>query len=173
MPKVETIDGWPVINVSASVGRGGVNLREDVLVVQALFKYTLVKGEAFRGEPLPEPTGAFDRVTERTIKKYQRLAKRNYGSLGNIVVDGRIDPAANGSSYLPGSNKRYTIILINAEADLRYRCYPDRVGRGGFVNDICARYPHVEAALKNSVGTLGLSLEGDEKRFDFMKVGLI
>jgi hypothetical protein len=162
MPKVETIDGWPVINVSAPVGRGGVNLPEDVMAVQALFKYVLEKGEAFRGEPLPEPTGTFDRVTARTIKKYQRMAKRNYGSLGNIHVDGRIDPAK-GSSCLPGSNKRYTIILINAEADLRYNCYPDRVGRPGFVNDICARYPQVKRALEESVGTLGLSLESETR----------
>ena len=39
MAKLETFFIMEEINVTASVGKNGVNLKEDVMVVQALLKY--------------------------------------------------------------------------------------------------------------------------------------
>lgn len=160
MPKVETIEGFQVINVSASVGKNAVNLKDDVIVVQALLKYVFETGDFFKGVVLPEPTGTMDKTTAWVIKRYQQLAKKNYGSLGNVVADGRISPAKGGR--VPGKNNRYTIVLLNDEAELKY--IQQRRVPGGFVNDICDRFPQVEAVLENSVGTLGLTLEPSAPR---------
>ncbi|HEY0049956.1 MAG TPA: hypothetical protein VGB68_11750, partial [Pyrinomonadaceae bacterium] len=73
MPKVETIEGFQVINVSASVGKNAVNLKDDVIVVQALLKYVFETGDFFKGVVLPEPTGTMDKTTAWVIKRYQQL----------------------------------------------------------------------------------------------------
>ena len=169
MPKIETLNGFKTINVTAPVGKRGVNLRDDVIVVQGLFRYALEGSARFPEVASIKPNGVMDERMMRLIRKYQELARRDYGSLGNVTADGRISPAKSGG--VPGKNTRWTIVLLNEEADMRYH---QQIGRapGGFINDICERIPEVADVLANSLGTLGLSLESSAPRVGTLRLRL-
>jgi hypothetical protein len=146
---------WDEINVSASVGMGGVNSKDDVLVVQAMLKYALEARSYFLGEKFPEPTGTMDPSTMALIRKYQGYLRRKLRV--PISVDGRIDPAKGGSAF--GKKGKWTIQMLNADVmEMWLIAYG---GEGNHLEDLCRRYPQVSKALGGDVpvGTLSLRLE--------------
>lgn len=148
---------WRDINVCASVGVGGVNRSEDVLVVQALMKYALPSRNYFRGIHFPVPNGIADQNLYSLIKKFQRYLRRRNT---RVSVDGRIDPAVG----LRVGNKRnlmWTIQQLNAEAsDIYIHENGFEVEPNGYIEVLCEQYPQVDAILSGTaVGTLNLGLE--------------
>lgn len=148
---------WRDINVCASVGIGGVNRRDDVLVVQALMKYALPHRNYFRGIHFPVPNGIADQNLCSLIKKFQRYLRRNNR---RVSVDGRIDPAVG----LRVGNKRnlmWTIQQLNSEAsDIYIHENGFEVDQNGYIEVLCEQYPQVDAILSGTtVGTLNLGLE--------------
>ncbi len=95
-----------VLNVSASVGKGGINNEGDVLLVQALFWEVLPHRYKISYQELPLPTGTFDAKTASLIKKYQKLNRR-----GKVSRDGLINKAVGRTVH--GSNRPWTIVKLN------------------------------------------------------------
>lgn len=95
-----------VLNVSASVGKDGVNSEGDVLLVQALFWEVLPHKYNIPHHILPLPTGAFDPKTASLIKKYQKLNKRE-----KVSKDGLINKAFGQTVH--GSKRPWTILKLN------------------------------------------------------------
>lgn len=77
MAELLLLANFEYLNVSNSVGRGGVNQHDDVLVVQALLKLIPKKylGE-IGAEYRPFPTGTLDKETLYFIKKFQSSAEK-------------------------------------------------------------------------------------------------
>jgi len=146
---------WEEINVSASVGNGGVNSKDDVLVVQAMLKYALEARSYFIGEKFPEPNGTMDAATMELIRKYQQYLRRKVKI--PISVDGRIDPAKGAAAF--GKKGKWTIQMLNA--DVMEMWLIVHGGNGNHIEDLCRKYPQVSAAFggRIPVGTLGLRLE--------------
>ncbi len=154
MAYVYGVESWTEINVTSSVGVGGVNSTQDVLVVQALLKYVGEKISYFRNENLPRPTGVMDKKTQHLIKKYQQYVRR-VKKVG-LSVDGRIDPSK--GLYVPGKKLQWTIGQLNGDASQIHMMF----GRNGgdHVEDLCTIYPPISAILDGSaVGSLNLGLE--------------
>ena len=156
MAKIINIEMSPgltdeVINVAATVGANGVNLQEDVIVVQALLKYTLERLSDFSDVKFPEPTGGDIRTTTQIIKKFQRY--NNRGEKQTVSIDGRIDPIK--GIYAHGTNKYWTLYALHSKA----REISLLSGSAPPVEAICRRWSAVKAALVNGVGSLGLALE--------------
>jgi hypothetical protein len=82
------------VNIADTVGVGEKNDKNDVMLIQAMFKligYTEFNAKKFFGltiNDLPEPTGNFDEKTIRAIWAFQR--KMGYRLL---KIDGKIHPA--------------------------------------------------------------------------------
>jgi hypothetical protein len=95
-------------NVTASVGKHGVNSINDVFLVQALLKAI---PEGRRGgvpdNECPQPTGTFDKRTERLIRTYQRAAHKRE----KAFRDGVINRAVGFES--PGKRRPWTILRLN------------------------------------------------------------
>ena len=158
MAKIETFTANPnlppdhaieFINIRASVGLNGVNRKEDVTVVQALFKCALDSHPHFKDVKFPEPNGSMTREMIEIIKKYQRFNNRKDPI--KIPVDGRIDPLQNGL-YVPGKRRFWTILALNSRA-LETSLLN---GSGDPIKAISRRWSAVGAIL-NSDDTLGLS----------------
>ncbi len=143
---------WDEINVSASVGRGGVNLKDDVLVVQAMLKYALDARSYFLGERFPEPSGTMDAATIHLIEQYQQYLRRKLKV--PISVDGRIDPAKGSASF--GKKGKWTIQMLNA--DVMEMWLIVHGGEGNHLEDLCRRFPQASAALGGDIPVGGLSL---------------
>lgn len=141
-----------VINITATVGANGVNLQQDVIVVQALLKYALESVWDFREVNFPEPTGGDIRTTTEIIKKFQRYNNRR--TLQPVPIDGRIDPIKEGK-YAYGTNKLWTLYALHSKA-LEISLFS---GNPHPIKAICRRWSAVKAVLENSVGSLGLALE--------------
>lgn len=168
MAKLEMLNGFESLNVTAAVGKHGVNLKDDVIVVQSLLKYVLEGYTNFEGEILPEPVGTMDKNTVRLIKKYQQNLNRLLKHW-RLSVDGRVDPAKDG--WAGGrENRRWTIVLLNEEADMKYR--QTRPTPGGYIKHLRQRFPPLDAVLESSVGTLGLSLEPSERPLGSLSLSL-
>ena len=93
------------VNVSATVGNGGRNLREDILLIQALINYIAdgLGRDVLGLEPeydMPEINGEMDSATYSAIGQFQ---VRNLQYLMMKTFDGRIHPA----SY---KNRKITLI---------------------------------------------------------------
>jgi hypothetical protein len=146
---------WDEINVSASVGAGGVNSKDDVIVVQAMLKYGLKARSYFLGEKFPEPNGTMDPATMELIRKYQQYLRRKLKV--PVSVDGRIDPA-NGSAAF-GKKGKWTIQMLNA--DVMEMWLIVNGGHGNHLEDLCRRFPQASSAIGGEVpvGTLSLKLE--------------
>jgi len=72
MAKIETFYGDnQLVNLTASVGENGVNLKDDVMVVQAMLEYALGEKPYFRRFKFPAVTGAMNDETKILIKEYQ------------------------------------------------------------------------------------------------------
>jgi hypothetical protein len=102
------------LNVSSSVGKGGVNDNGDVLVIQALFWEVLPRRYKVPYHELPLPTGTFDLKTASLIKKYQQLNRQ-----GKVSRDGLINKAFWRNVH--GSNRLWTIVRLND--DLAEICF--------------------------------------------------
>jgi hypothetical protein len=103
------------LNVSGIVGFAGANYRDDVMLIQGLFKYisdglypeALGLGGNYK---VPEITGEMDADTYSAISEFQI---RNAGSLLMSRFDGRIHPANyKNRSLTTGGNKRYMSITL-------------------------------------------------------------
>ncbi|HEY8560248.1 MAG TPA: hypothetical protein VIL74_07715 [Pyrinomonadaceae bacterium] len=142
-----------VINLTASVGKNGVNLKGDVMVVQAMLKYALAENSYFRDCKFPEPTGAMNDETLRLIEKYQKFLRRKDKT--DVAVDGLIDRAVGEKPN--GRRGQWTILCLNSHV-LVARLLGG--GEGNEIQDLCRRYPQLKAVLGDlPVGSLGLMLE--------------
>lgn len=167
MAKLETFYVMDEINVSASVGRGGVNSKDDVMVVQALLKYALEPYRYFRKDKFPEPTGTIDANTIHLIEKFQRYVRTKLKN--SVSVDGRIDPAKGTKAF--GKNGQWTIQMLNGEALSAYLIFYN--GNGNYIEDICRKYPQVRVVLGDiPVGTLGSNLESSSVGIGTLNLGL-
>jgi hypothetical protein len=96
-------------NVTNSVGKKGVNGKNDVFLVQAMLRELPDNkrgGLARRDCPLA--TGTFDKKTENVIRKYQGCHKRE-----KIARDCLINHA--GGQFVPGTKRPWTIIQLNTD----------------------------------------------------------
>ena len=144
--------GEEIINIAATVGANGVNLKQDVIVVQALLKYTLEGIPDFRDVKFPEPTGTDVRTTTEIIKKFQRYFNRT--NRQQVSIDGRIDPIKGGSPHAYGTTRLWTLYALHSKA----REISLLSGNPPPIEAICRRWSAVSAVLGNSVGSLGLVL---------------
>lgn len=131
MARIEEIDflgeKQSGVNVSNTVGIGGVNDKYDVMLIQALFRYIALQEEpAAYGEyddfarwvlgvtsakDVPNATGVFDTLTANAVWGFQR---RN--ELRLLSVDGVIHPADYNGRVLKKQYPLMTITLLHAEA---------------------------------------------------------
>ena len=167
MANVEIFFGnHQVINLTASVGVKGVNLRDDVMVVQAMLKYALRENPYFRNYNFPTVTGAINNQTKSLIKDYQRYLRRK--DKQDVAVDGVIDRAVGEKPF--GSRDFWTILYLNSHV-LKARLLSG--GEGNEFEDLCRKNPELYAALDNiPVGSLTLSLEPSIQRFGSLNLGL-
>jgi hypothetical protein len=118
----------PFYNVDASVGKGGANQYDDVLLVQ----YMLSGIGRVPPHPLPPPTtplsvdGTPSPLLNEWILWFQKSCK---AKAQNVMVDGRIDPSrsANGSFYPPSHG--HTMGLLNITYRRRFRASHDAMER--------------------------------------------
>jgi hypothetical protein len=155
MAKIERLNELEHVNVSASVGKNGVNLSSDVLAVQALLKYALGERRSWQGVRFPEPTGAMDAATMSLIKRYQMSYRKKLGS--SISADGRIDPSKGRTAF--GRKGMWTIQLLNSDA-MEWWLLNGADG-AGYIQAVGQMFPAFKSVVEgNGVGTLGLELEG-------------
>jgi hypothetical protein len=154
MAKIEAIEGINQVNLSAPVGKNGVNAKDDVIAVQALMKYALEGERGWQGIQFPEPTGTLDAATRALIKKYQRNVKRLVSS---AKVDGRIDPAK--GMFTNGTKAMWTIMSLNTDA-LATWVLSKRIGTN-YIHAIATLFPAFKTAVGDrGIGSLNLKLEG-------------
>jgi hypothetical protein len=104
-----------VFNVDASVGSGGTNKREDVLLVQYLLAVWMSREKDPRLIPLiigKEPTridGIFGNKTKDEIKTFEII------HADRVVSDGIVHPMTAGSGLLTSKQKATKLFLLNQE----------------------------------------------------------
>jgi hypothetical protein len=100
------------LNVSYSVGKGGVNNRDDVMLVEAILKVLDDKwvGGVPRGRR-PSPNGTATNETFGLIYKFQ-VAHQKATSSPRPIRDGFINKAK-GGRCVPGTNRPWTIIAMS------------------------------------------------------------
>ena len=104
----------PALNVTATVGNGGRNSPDDVLLVQGMialiaqFDKTWV-GLDESGYSVPVPTGDMDADTYTAIGQFQI---RNKDRLLMSMFDGRIDPAHYKNRHLSHSLRHIMSIML-------------------------------------------------------------
>lgn len=111
MPEVIVIDDFEYLNVSHTVGRGGVNHPDDVIVVQAMLKLiTDIHLKGVRVADRPVPTGALTKDTLRLIKTFQSTQEKLTGF--KTFETGSIRKAVGGRAA-HGTKRLWTIISLN------------------------------------------------------------
>ncbi len=154
------------INLTASVGDGGVNLKDDVMVVQAMLKYSLEEHPYFRKFKFPEPTGTMDKDTAKLIKEYQRFLRKK--DKVSVSVDGVISRAVGEKAF--GKRGWWTILCLNSHVLEKRLLWG---GQGNHFEDLCRKFPQLHDALDDiPVGTLELSLEPSVQRTGTLNLGL-
>lgn len=153
MAKIERFPWGNVINLTASVGENGVNLKNDVLVVQAMLKHAPEKRGVFGKVKLPEPNGVMNQFWIDIIKDYQRYLRRKRNE--KISVDGKIDRAIGETVF--GKRTKWTILSLNSEL-LELKLLDG--GSGNEIEDLTRQFPQLHKVLEMPVGSLGLTLEG-------------
>lgn len=165
MAKMEKFFGFYKINLTASVGENGVNLKDDVMVVQAMMKYALEGRPQFRRFRFSEPTGAMDKNTAQMIREFQRNLRRR-GI--RVSADGVIDRAVGEKPF--GKKSHWTILQLNWEV-LEWRLLSG--GSGSEFEDLCRKFPQLHAVLDDlPVGSLDLSLEPSMPRVGALNLSL-
>jgi hypothetical protein len=154
MANIETFFGdRQMINLTASVGEKGVNLKDDVMVVQAMLRYAVRDNPIFQNHKMPAVTGAINNETKILIRDFQRFLKRI--DKQDVAVDGLINRAVGEKPY--GKRGQWTILCLNDHVG-KARLLSG--GEGNEYEDLCRRFPQLHAVLDGiPVGSLGLSLE--------------
>jgi len=143
-----------------------VNFKDDVMVVQAMMKYSLEDRPFFRKYKFPEPTGTMDGVTAVLVKEYQRFLRKI--DKMSVSVDGIIDRAVGEKAF--GRRGWWTILCLNTHV-MEARVL--RGGEGNQIEDLCRKFPQLYAVLDDiPVGTLGLSLEPSIRRVGSLNLAL-
>ena len=141
-----------MVNLTASVGRNGVNRKDDVVVVQALLNFTM--GTTPGWGNIPYPNGTLCGRTIELIAKYQRRIRRKSSTMR---IDARVDPFKEKS--MSGQALRYSIVALNTDAFAQY-LLGRRIG-SSYIHTVGALYPEFKKAISGrGVGSLGLELEG-------------
>src|SRR5258708_27451329 len=115
MKQLMTFDGSkvPCFNVNYSVGMGGINRIDDLILVQAMFRFIADDGFGELStlgisshKELPQLTGVLDEKTVNAIHKYQDRWRRLL-----LSTDGLIHPAdyINRDLKLDATTRRMTI----------------------------------------------------------------
>lgn len=146
MAKIEKDDeGDNIINVSNKVGVSGINLTNDVMVVQALLKYLTLSSMKWCRVAVPEPTGFLDKNTQQAIFDYQEYKRTHSSNPKNyrwVAKDGAI------SSYKKGINllkkQEWTIISLNMDCGMLSAALMDGKDH---VDAICRRWITVATVL--------------------------
>ena len=167
MARIENFfGGRQLINLTASVGKNGVNLKGDVMVVQAMLKYSVAEHPYFRRYKFPEPTGAMNDETKHLIERYQKFLRRK--DKIDVAVDGVIDRAI--GEKPSGRRGQWVILCLNTQV-LVARLLGG--GEGSEIQDLCRRYPQLHTALDDvPVGSLGLTLEPSVQGVGSLNLGL-
>lgn len=123
MASIETVDFYRFkevqTNVSDKVGVGEINERNDVLLIQTLFKIIGFSDIATKHKfglamkDLPEPTGRYDDKLTKAIWGFQHKMRHRLRR-----IDGKIHPASYANRVLKkGANApQMTITLLNIMA---------------------------------------------------------
>jgi hypothetical protein len=118
----------PYYNVDASVGNGGTNFYEDVLLVQFMLTRIAEKPP----HPLPPPSTflGWDGIATPVLVEWIIWFQKSTKAVGeSIIVDGRIDPShAKEGSFRPPARGR-TMSFMNASYRRRYRESHDAMER--------------------------------------------
>lgn len=111
MPEVIMINDFEYLNVSHTVGRGGVNHPDDVIVVQAMLK--LIRDNHLKGIRVadrPAPTGTLTKDTLKLIRTFQSAQEEVTGF--KTYESGSIQKAVGGRTA-HGTKRFWTIISLN------------------------------------------------------------
>ncbi len=167
MANVETFFGnRQMINLTASVGENGVNLKGDVMVVQAMLWYAVRDNPLFQNHKLPAVTGAMNNETKILIRDFQRFLRRI--DKQSVAVDGLIDRAVGDKPC--GKRGKWTILCLNDHVQYARLLSG---GKGNEYEDLCRYFPQLHTVLDDiPVGTLGLSLESSVIRLGTLNLAL-
>lgn len=166
MAKVELFLGNQNINLNGSVGKNGANLKNDVMVVQAMLKFALEGRSGFRNLRFPFPTGLINDETIELIKEYQRFERKTGVRLS---VDGRIDPAKGVKAF--GRKGFWTILALNTLVMERWLLNGGR--HNNPIEALCRQFPQLFSAIVNvPSGTLNLPIESSIKRVGSLNLSL-
>lgn len=106
------------LNVSAIVGNGGKNFRDDVLLIQGLFNYIakspLMAFVCWPEGKMPKMTGIFDADTAIAVFMFQVI---NASLLYSHKLDMRIHPASYVNRQMNNLNRLMIITRLNWLAD--------------------------------------------------------
>jgi hypothetical protein len=128
------------LNVSSSVGKNSVNHEGDVLLVQTLFYEILPYLYGIQCSEIPEPTGTYDRQTERLILKYQEMSSS--ARKVKIWKDGFINRAV--GSHVQGKKRVWTITYMNEDV---YYVHHSRGYDGDYISWLRYKYPALDYYL--------------------------
>ena len=102
----------PVYTVTASVGEGGTNNREDVMLVQMMLRVASEPSLSILppGEQPLKVDGVCGPITKRHIRHFQTEVRKRFNIPVPSTIDGRVDPiragSANTMTVLNGAFKR-------------------------------------------------------------------
>lgn len=136
--------GYNFLNVSASVGNGGINLSGDVLLVQAFFCEVLPYLYGVPGEKIPYPSGTYDRNTAYLILKYQEMS--SLSRKVKIWKDGLINKAV--GPTVPGKKRVWTITYLNEDL---YYIHTTRGYEGDYVSWLIGKYSELSYYAANQI----------------------
>lgn len=137
-----------IINVSAKVGKGGLNKKGDVLAVQSLLAYYRLHNDFAPFIVMGRPNGFSDPALIQLIAHYQGHMNADVLRKGTLTVDGIVGRAKGKTHWAPG--KKWTVISLN---DSCKAVYVDKV-RGGdedYISDVRKHFPEIEPALAGFV----------------------
>lgn len=150
MAKIEIIkDGiysMEMFNVEAKVGAGGLNGWSDVVIVQALLKYSREFGKDFAPHlpKLGQPTGASEPWLGELIKAYQADTNRQPHRKTKLKVDGVIGKARGTGGW--GAGQRWTIVDLNYSCEVIFLAVRSTFA-SDYKSDIRKLFPQVNTAL--------------------------
>lgn len=121
------------LNVSATVGKYGVNSEGDVLLIQAMFREILPYMYGISDENIPYPTGTCDRPTLDLILKYQEMS--SISRHVKVWRDGFINRAV--GSHVPGKKRIWTITYLNEDL---YYTHESQGYEGSYIDWLIGKY---------------------------------
>ena len=168
MAMIETFKNRQMINLTASVGEKGVNIKGDVMVVQAMLRYAVRDNPLFSRHKMPGVTGAIDNETKKLITDFQRFLRSI--DEGDVAVDGLINRAVGKKPF--GRRRDWTIICLNDQI-LKARLLSGGSGGENEYEDMCRQFPQLRTVLDElPVGSLGLALEPSNYRVGTLNLAL-